>query len=65
VTLDDIAGRAVITIPEAGELLGLKRSAAYECARRGQLPGHEAEGLAVTKGDALLCDKTLPLMVTS
>ena len=34
----DLEGRATITIPEAAELLGVGRSAAYEAARRGQLP---------------------------
>lgn len=38
-TLDEIRGRAVITIPEAGELLGnLPRSTAYDAARRGEIP---------------------------
>jgi excisionase family DNA binding protein len=30
--------RAVFTVPEAGELLGLGRSAAYEAVRRGDIP---------------------------
>ena len=30
--------RLTITVPEAGELLGLGRAAAYEAARSGQLP---------------------------
>lgn len=34
----DVAGRATITVPEAAELIGVGRSAAYEAARRGQLP---------------------------
>jgi hypothetical protein len=38
-SLGDLEGRATITIPEAGELLGgLGRSAAYEAARRGEIP---------------------------
>ena len=36
--LEEARRRATLTIPEAAELLGLKRSAAYECARRGELP---------------------------
>lgn len=32
------SGRAVIRIPEAAELLELKRSAAYEAAKRGEIP---------------------------
>ena len=30
--------RVVMTIPEAGARLGLGRSAAYEAARRGEIP---------------------------
>ena len=30
--------RAVLTVPEAGHLLGIGRTASYEAARRGQLP---------------------------
>jgi excisionase family DNA binding protein len=30
--------RATLTIPEAAKLLGIGRSAAYEAARRGDLP---------------------------
>lgn len=37
-TLDDLEQRAVITVEEAARLLGLGRSAAYEAARRGQIP---------------------------
>jgi excisionase family DNA binding protein len=29
---------AVLTVPEAGRVLGLRRSAAYDAARRGELP---------------------------
>lgn len=38
VTLDEIRGRAVITVPEAGQLLGLPRSTAYDAAGRGEIP---------------------------
>jgi excisionase family DNA binding protein len=31
-------GRGVLSVPEAGSLLGLGRSASYEAARRGDLP---------------------------
>lgn len=34
----DVVGRATITVAEAADLLGVGRSAAYEAARRGQLP---------------------------
>lgn len=37
-TLDDLDDRAVITVPEAAELLELSRTAAYEAARRGDIP---------------------------
>lgn len=37
-TLDDIRGRATISIPEAGQLLGIGRDAAYIAADRGQIP---------------------------
>lgn len=36
--LQDLEGRVTITVPEAAELIGVGRSAAYEAARRGQLP---------------------------
>lgn len=36
--LEDLKGRATISIPEAGELLGLHRSHSYEAAKRGQIP---------------------------
>lgn len=36
--LDAIAPRTMITVEEAAALLGIGRSAAYEAARRGQLP---------------------------
>lgn len=33
-----MAERKVITVPEAGEQLGLGRNAAYEAAKRGDIP---------------------------
>jgi excisionase family DNA binding protein len=36
--LDEVAGRATITIEHAAKLLGLGRTAAYDAARRGELP---------------------------
>jgi excisionase family DNA binding protein len=36
--LDDLAGRTTITVTEAAELLGIGRTAAYEAARRGEIP---------------------------
>jgi excisionase family DNA binding protein len=34
----DIAGRATLSVPEAGVFLGIGRSAAYEAVRRGEIP---------------------------
>jgi excisionase family DNA binding protein len=34
----ELEGRATITVEEAAAILGIGRSAAYEAARRGQLP---------------------------
>lgn len=36
--LSDVRNRATVTIEEAAELIGMGRSAAYEAARRGDLP---------------------------
>jgi excisionase family DNA binding protein len=36
--LDELGGRATISVEEAAAILGIGRSAAYEAARRGQLP---------------------------
>lgn len=33
-----IAGRLTLDVPEAGRLLGLGRNAAYDAARRGEIP---------------------------
>lgn len=38
INFDDLATRTTITVEEAASLLGIGRSAAYEAARRGQLP---------------------------
>ena len=37
-SLDQLAGRATITIEQAAHVLGLGRTAAYDAARRGELP---------------------------
>ena len=37
-TLDDIRGRATITVPEAGRVFGLARDSAYRAAERGEIP---------------------------
>ena len=36
--IDQLAGRATITIEQTVQLLGLGRTAAYDAARRGELP---------------------------
>jgi excisionase family DNA binding protein len=37
-SLDQLAGKATITIEQAAEVLGLGRTAAYDAVRRGELP---------------------------
>jgi excisionase family DNA binding protein len=37
-TIADLAGRATIRVDEAAAVLGVGRSAAFEAARRGELP---------------------------
>lgn len=36
--LGDLQGRTTITVPEAGEVLGIGRDAAYAAAKKGELP---------------------------
>lgn len=36
--IDQLAGQATITIEQTAQLLGLGRTAAYDAARRGELP---------------------------
>lgn len=36
--LDALSGRLTVTVEEVAALLGLGRSAAYEAARRGEIP---------------------------
>jgi len=36
--IDQLAGRATLTIEQTARLLGLGRTAAYDAARRGELP---------------------------
>jgi excisionase family DNA binding protein len=33
-----VAARLTYTVPEVAELLGISRSSAYECVRRGEIP---------------------------
>jgi excisionase family DNA binding protein len=37
-SLEALEGRLTVTVEEAASLLGMGRSAAYEAARRGQIP---------------------------
>ncbi|MEP7738293.1 helix-turn-helix domain-containing protein [Nocardioides sp. 31GB23] len=37
-TIEGLRDRLTVTVPEAGEYLGLGRGAAYAAARRGELP---------------------------
>jgi excisionase family DNA binding protein len=37
-SLDQLAGKATITIEQTAHVLGLGRTAAYDAARRGELP---------------------------
>jgi excisionase family DNA binding protein len=37
-TLEDLKGRATITVEESADVLGIARGTAYEAARTGQLP---------------------------
>jgi len=34
----EIAGRTVVTVPEAGEVLGIQRASAYRAVHRGDIP---------------------------
>jgi len=36
--LDQVAGKATISIEQTAQLLGLGRTAAYDAAKRGELP---------------------------
>jgi excisionase family DNA binding protein len=38
VTITEARERPTLSVPEAAELLGVSRSAAYEAAKRGQIP---------------------------
>jgi len=53
-TIDEARQRAAITIPQAGYLLGLGRSSAYECANAGELPTLKLGGRRVVPVPRLL-----------
>ncbi len=52
--LDDIEHRATLTIEEVAGLLSLGRSAAYEAARRGEIPSRRLGRRVVVPVPALL-----------
>ena len=52
--LDDIETRVTLTIEEVAGLLGLGRSAAYEAARRGEIPSRRLGRRVVVPVPALL-----------
>jgi excisionase family DNA binding protein len=52
--LDDLAGKATITVEQAATVLGLGRTAAYEAARRGEFPTRKLGRRIVVPVPALL-----------
>jgi len=52
--LDDLAGKATITVEQAAAVLGLGRTAAYEAARRGEFPTRKLGRRIVVPVPALL-----------
>ena len=53
-TLDEFAHRVTLTVEEVAPLLGLGRTAAYEAARRGQIPSRRLGRRVVVPVPALL-----------
>ena len=53
-TLDNLEHRITLTVEEVASLLGLGRTAAYEAARRGQLPSRRLGRRVVIPVPALL-----------
>jgi len=52
--LDDIEGKLTLTIEEVASLLGLGRTAAYEAARRGEIPSRRLGRRVIVPVPALL-----------
>ena len=52
--LDDIEARLTISVEEAAALLGLGRTAAYEAARRGEIPSRRLGRRVIVPVPALL-----------
>lgn len=44
---EEVGGRRVITVPEAGRILGLGRTASYEAVRAGEIPAIRIRGRVV------------------
>jgi len=54
VGLDDIETRLTLTVEEVASLLGLGRTAAYEAARRGEIPSRRLGRRVIVPVPALL-----------
>jgi excisionase family DNA binding protein len=54
IALDDLDHRITLTVEETAFLLGLGRTAAYEAARRGQIPSRKLGRRVVVPVPALL-----------
>ena len=52
--IDEVAGRATITIEQTAQLLGLGRTAASDAVRRGELPSRRLGRRLVVPVPALL-----------
>jgi excisionase family DNA binding protein len=54
IALDDLEHRITLTVEEVASLLGLGRTAAYEAARRGQIPSRRVGRRVIVPVPALL-----------
>ncbi len=54
IALDDLEHRIALTVEEVASLLGLGRTAAYEAARRGQIPSRRLGRRVIVPVPALL-----------
>ncbi len=54
IALDDLEQRITLTVEEVASLLGLGRTAAYEAARRGQIPSRRLGRRVLVPVPALL-----------
>ena len=52
--LDDIGARLTLSVEEVASLLGLGRTAAYEAARRGEIPSRKLGRRVIVPVPALL-----------